>query len=118
MGIVDENGAMSEDFEVGGFDPSFIEDLRNLSGKEERVDDGGVRNRVKVEKYKVCELSMTDYIPCLDYVEEIKRLNSTEKGEKYERHCPGEGRSLNCLVPRPNGYKMRIPWPKSRDEVI
>ncbi|KAF3447052.1 hypothetical protein FNV43_RR12232 [Rhamnella rubrinervis] len=117
MGIVDENGAMSEDFEVGEFDPTFLEDLSNLSARGERVANGGGRDRIKVEKYKLCELSMTDYIPCLDNMEEIKRLNSTEKGEKYERHCPGEGRSLNCLVPRPHGYKLRIPWPKSRDEV-
>lgn len=119
MGIVDENGAMSEEFEVGEFDTNFIADLRNLSGREDRVDDGsGGRNRVKVEKYKVCEQSMTDYIPCLDNMEEIKRLNSTDRGEKYERHCPSQGKTLNCVVPRPNGYKIRIPWPKSRDEVI
>lgn len=119
MGIVDENGAMSEDFEVGEFDPSFIEDLRNLSRREEGVEDGGgSRNRVKVDKYKVCDRSLTDYIPCVDNLEEIKRLNSTERGEKYERHCPGQGKAFNCVVPRPNGYKIRIPWPTSRDEVI
>lgn len=121
MGIVDENGAMSENFEVGEFDPNFIEDLRNLSGREDRVADGSVvggGKRVKVEKYKVCEQSMTDYIPCLDNMEGIKRLNSTERGEKYERHCPGQDKTLNCVVPRPKGYKIRIPWPQSRDEVI
>ncbi|KAH7524571.1 hypothetical protein FEM48_Zijuj06G0133700 [Ziziphus jujuba var. spinosa] len=120
MGIVDENGAMSENFEVGEFDPNFIEDLRNLSGREDRVADGSVvggGKRVKVEKYKVCEQSMTDYIPCLDNMEGIKRLNSTERGEKYERHCPGQDKTLNCVVPRPKGYKIRIPWPQSRDEV-
>ncbi|CBI18957.3 unnamed protein product, partial [Vitis vinifera] len=60
---------------------------------------------------------MQDYIPCLDNVKEIARLNSTEKGEKYERHCPGKGEGLDCLVPMPQGYKPRIPWPASRDEV-
>lgn len=122
MGIVDENGSMSEQFEIGEFDPSLVEDLRNVSGGEERLDDGGGVGgggaRVKVDKFKVCDESMTDYIPCLDNVEEIDKLNSSERGEKYERHCPGQGKGLNCVVPRPKGYQIRIHWPQSRDEVI
>ncbi|KAK4384335.1 protein DETOXIFICATION 35 [Sesamum angolense] len=47
----------------------------------------------------------------------IKKLNSTEKGEKFERHCPEEGKGLNCLVPAPKGYRTPIPWPRSRDEI-
>ncbi|XP_009355827.2 probable methyltransferase PMT10 [Pyrus x bretschneideri] len=116
MGIVDENGAMSEEFKVGEFDPSLIEDLRNVSGGEEKLEDGG-GVRVRVGKYKLCNERMTDYIPCLDNVKEIKRWNSSERGEKYERHCPGQGKELNCVVPRPKGYQTRIPWPQSRDEV-
>ncbi|XP_050125432.1 probable methyltransferase PMT10 isoform X1 [Malus sylvestris] len=116
MGIVDENGAMSEEFKVGEFDPSLIEDLRNVSGGEEKLEDGG-GVRVRVGKYKACNERMTDYIPCLDNVKEIKRWNSSERGEKYERHCPGQGKELNCVVPRPKGYQTRIPWPQSRDKV-
>ncbi|XP_068333245.1 probable methyltransferase PMT10 [Pyrus communis] len=116
MGIVDENGAMSEEFKVGEFDPSLIEDLRNVSGGDEKLEDGG-GVRVRVGKYKLCNERMTDYIPCLDNVKEIKRWNSSERGEKYERHCPGQGKELNCVVPRPKGYQTRIPWPQSRDEV-
>ncbi|XP_062101043.1 probable methyltransferase PMT10 [Humulus lupulus] len=115
-GIVDENGAMSEEFEVGEFDPSLIEDLRNCSGGGERIDNG-VKEKVRVEKFKLCDQSMMDYIPCLDNVEEIKKLNSTQRGEKFERHCPGEGKALDCVVPRPKGYQNRIPWPQSRNEV-
>ncbi|KAF4346731.1 hypothetical protein CsatB_018634 [Cannabis sativa] len=115
-GIVDENGAMSEEFEVGEFDPNLIEDMRNSSGGDERIDDG-VKEKVRVEKFKVCDQSMVDYIPCLDNVEEIKKLNSTERGEKFERHCPGQDKALDCVVPRPKGYQNRIPWPQSRDEV-
>lgn len=67
---MDENGAMLEEFKIGEFDPSLVKDLRNMSGQEEKLDDdcsgGGVR--VKVEKYKVCDARMTDYIPCLDNV--------------------------------------------------
>lgn len=117
LGIVDENGAMSVEFEVGEVDLNSAEDLGNSSGEgEKEVGDGN--SMVKIEKFKLCEATMQDYIPCLDNVEAIGRLNSTERGEKYERHCPEKGKGLNCLVPAPNGYKPRIPWPASRDEVI
>ncbi|XP_050363018.1 probable methyltransferase PMT10 [Argentina anserina] len=119
MGIVDENGAMSEEFKVGEFDASLAEQLRNASGGVR--DGGGGGNggggRFKVEKYGVCDQKLTDYIPCLDNVEEIQKLSSTERGEKFERHCPGDGKRLSCLVPRPKGYQIRIPWPQSRDQV-
>lgn len=118
---------MSSEFEVGEYDPNLIEDLRNLSGGDERLDDGNggsgqveelKKKKVRVEKFKVCDQSMTDYIPCLDNAEEMKRTwKSTEKWSKYERHCPGEAKALNCVVPRPKDYKIRIPWPQSRDEV-
>ncbi|KAJ7965488.1 S-adenosyl-L-methionine-dependent methyltransferases superfamily protein [Quillaja saponaria] len=116
MGVVDENGAMSEDFKIGEFNSSLVDDLGNFSVKGE-VKDKKSGVRVRVEKYKVCEQSMSEYIPCLDNVEEIKKLNSIVRGEKYERHCPEEGKGLNCLVPWPKGYRSPIPWPKSRDEV-
>lgn len=117
MGVVDDNGVMSDDFKIGEFDASFIQDLGNLSEIQE-MKEGESDVRVRVERYKVCEPSMTDYIPCLDNKEAIKRLNSSERGEKYERHCPKEGKGLNCLVPMPKGYKSPVPWPKSRDEVL
>ncbi|RVW51169.1 putative methyltransferase PMT12 [Vitis vinifera] len=116
IGIVDEDGAMSVEFEVGEFDPHSVEDLGNSDGEEEKKV-GNRDSTVKIENFRVCEASMQDYIPCLDNVEEIARLNSTERGEKYERHCPGKGEGLDCLVPMPQGYKPRIPWPASRDEV-
>ncbi|XP_034675622.1 probable methyltransferase PMT10 [Vitis riparia] len=116
IGIVDEDGAMSVEFEVGEFDPHSVEDLGKSDGEEEKKV-GNRDSTVKIENFRVCEASMQDYIPCLDNVEEIARLNSTERGEKYERHCPGKGEGLDCLVPMPQGYKPRIPWPASRDEV-
>ncbi|KAI3464576.1 hypothetical protein Pfo_021239 [Paulownia fortunei] len=118
-GIINEMGIMTDDFIVGEFDERLIEsvvvNLNSSNEKEKRVSD--VRKVVKVEKFRVCDESMSDYIPCLDNVEAISRFNSTEKGEKYERHCPENGRVLDCLVPRPKGYKLHIPWPQSRDEV-
>ncbi|KAF7829791.1 putative methyltransferase PMT10 [Senna tora] len=116
MGVVDENGVMSDDFKIGEFDASLIQDLRNFSQIQE-VEEEGSDVRVRIKRYKACDPSMTDYIPSLDNKEVLQRLNSSGRGEKYERHCPEEGKGLNCLVPMPKGYKTPIPWPKSRDEV-
>lgn len=120
FGIVDENGIMSENFEeVGEFDSNVVVD--NWGGENEteveQKDESGYR-RTNVQKFGLCPTSMSEYIPCLDNVQAIKRLKSTERGEKFERHCPEPGRGMNCLVPAPKNYKTPIPWPKSRDEVI
>ncbi|XP_042482706.1 probable methyltransferase PMT11 [Macadamia integrifolia] len=118
LGIVDENGTMSEEFEVGEFDPDLIEKWGNLSDQVEKgIENVSVSSDLKVKRYELCPDSMREYIPCLDNVEEIRKLNSTERGEKYERHCPGEGKGLNCLIPAPENYRPPILWPKSRDVV-
>nr|GEY05366.1 probable methyltransferase PMT11 [Tanacetum cinerariifolium] len=89
---------------------------------ETRVVEGGSvggrgKVRVGVGKFEMCPESMREYIPCLDNVDAIKALVSTEKGERFERHCPEKDKGLSCLVPAPKGYKAPIPWPASRDEV-
>nr|XP_016438621.1 PREDICTED: probable methyltransferase PMT10 [Nicotiana tabacum] len=120
-GIIDENGAMTNDFVVGEFDEELIDSVVNgkVNGTDEPLESdenrGGLRG--KIGKFKVCDESMRDYIPCLDNVEESSRVNLSERGENLERHCPTKGKGLDCLVPRPKDYKLRIPWPKSRDEV-
>jgi hypothetical protein len=119
MGIVDETGAMSLEFEVGDIDESWMEEEeKSRGGREEKVEKEKSGARVKVGKYKVCEKSMSQYIPCIDNVEEIRRLNLSASVERYERHCPQQGKGLACVVPRPEGYRVKIPWPKSRDEVV
>ncbi|KAF8396819.1 hypothetical protein HHK36_018452 [Tetracentron sinense] len=114
-GIVDENGTMTDDFEVGELDPDISENWGDGSETEEKEKSGN--SRVRVSRFAFCPESMREYIPCLDNVEAIRKLRSTKKGEKYERHCPSDGQSLNCLVPAPKDYRSPIPWPKSRDEV-
>ncbi|XWS15184.1 hypothetical protein CRYUN_Cryun35bG0072600 [Craigia yunnanensis] len=124
-GIIDETGAMSDEFFIGELDSNstiaFTEfSDGNEEGREEEVEkknksDGEVR--VRFEKYKVCKESKVDYIPCLDNEEATKPFNESEKREKYERHCPGKDKLLDCVVPRPEGYQRSIPWPQSRDEV-
>ncbi|KAF5467895.1 hypothetical protein F2P56_012103 [Juglans regia] len=119
MGIVDETGVMSLDFEVGAIDESVTEEeLRSTSGgREEEAEKGGGGGSFKVEKYEVCEQSMSEYVPCMDNVDVNRRLKLSDSVEKYERHCPEERKGLGCLVPRPKGYQVKIPWPRSRDEV-
>ncbi|CAI9774006.1 unnamed protein product [Fraxinus pennsylvanica] len=118
MGVVDENGVMAEDFEVGEFDTVVVENWGKANDTADLESDGkGGKVRVRVNKFPLCPESMREYIPCLDNKDAIKKLKSTEKGEKFERHCPEKGKELNCLVPSPKGYQTPIPWPQSRDEV-
>ncbi|EOY18096.1 S-adenosyl-L-methionine-dependent methyltransferases superfamily protein isoform 6 [Theobroma cacao] len=116
-GIVDENGTMSDEFEIGEFDPDLVENWGNGTEIEAETEKEDVRVTFRVKKFGLCKENMREYIPCLDNVEAIRRLKSTERGERFERHCPEKGKGLNCLVPAPKGYKPPIPWPRSRDEV-
>lgn len=113
FGIIDSDGRMSDDFEVGEFDPEVVDSWGNAT----LVESGKKDVKVRVKRFELCPESMREYIPCLDNVEAIKQLKSTERGEKFERHCPEEGKGLNCLVPPPKGYRQPVPWPRSRDEV-
>ncbi|KAG8380744.1 hypothetical protein BUALT_Bualt06G0047900 [Buddleja alternifolia] len=119
MGMLDEDGRMTDDFEVGEYeyDPKLVDNWAevNVSDAATRRDNG-VR-RIRVNKFPICPESMREYIPCLDNQEAILKLNSTGKGEKFERHCPEKGKKLNCVIPAPKGYRSPIPWPRSRDEV-
>ncbi|RZC78479.1 hypothetical protein C5167_002655 [Papaver somniferum] len=116
FGVIDENGVMAEDFEVGDFDPDLVDKFRNLNMSIVKPDDVSAA-AVEIDKFSLCSEDMREYIPCLDNVEELKKLDSTVRGEKFERHCPGKGSGLDCLIPPPKDYKTPIPWPRSRDEV-
>lgn len=117
-GIVNEMGIMTDDFVVGEFDESLIQSVvLNVNGSGDGMgktesDDIKV---IKVEKFKACDEGMVDFVPCMDNVERFPEFNSSENNGK--RHCPERSKGLDCLVPRPKGYKSHISWPKSRDEV-
>lgn len=102
---------MSDEFLVGDLDPGMNET------QVENEGDGDSGSGFVIKKFGLCPREMSEYIPCLDNEDAIRKLRSTEKGERFERHCPEQGRGLNCLVPAPNGYRTPIPWPRSRDEV-
>ncbi|KAG5052986.1 hypothetical protein JHK87_005184 [Glycine soja] len=113
FGILNDNGTMSDDFEIGHFEEGVPEDW----GNDTVVEDSVSSPRIAVSKFGICPRSMSEHIPCLDNADAIRKLKSTQRGENFERHCPEQGKRLNCLVPRPKGYRPPIPWPRSRDEV-
>ncbi|XP_057521826.1 probable methyltransferase PMT21 isoform X2 [Amaranthus tricolor] len=61
-----------------------------------------------------CGVDYQDYTPCTD----------PRRWKKYgyqrltflERHCPPIFERKECLVPPPEGYKLPIRWPKSKNE--
>ncbi|PKA63968.1 putative methyltransferase PMT11 [Apostasia shenzhenica] len=117
VGIVDENGTMREDFGAGPLGQDLAEEEPPVAAGNKTEVEGMTGVRVRIEKFRLCPESMKEYIPCLDNEDEIRKLSSTERGERFERHCPDMGKRLNCLVPAPKKYKKPIPWPRSRDEV-
>ncbi|XP_064966307.1 probable methyltransferase PMT11 [Musa acuminata AAA Group] len=117
IGVVDDEGNMRDDFDVGALDSEVVDVFDEVNGTSKDSEGEDTRVRVGINKFKVCPSSMSEYIPCLDNAEAIERLQSTIRGEKFERHCPEQSKGLNCLVQAPKDYKTPIPWPRSRDEV-
>ncbi|PNT73189.1 hypothetical protein BRADI_2g54840v3 [Brachypodium distachyon] len=117
LGIVGDDGAMRDDFDIGAAANDTDLATDEDAGQEASDAGAGGGNRAQVGKFPVCPETMREYIPCLDNDDEIRRLPSTNRGERFERHCPAKDKALSCLVPAPKGYKAPIPWPRSRDEV-
>ena len=85
------------------------EDQGLLPQKEEDFDDVNI-------DWELCKgVVAVDYIPCLDNMKAIKALRTRRHMEHRERHCPDS--KPHCLLPLPKGYKVHVPWPKSRDMV-
>ncbi|KAI3853834.1 hypothetical protein MKW92_010937, partial [Papaver armeniacum] len=106
---------MNEDFKVGEIDLEFVDNWEDDNQTVSEYEEGE-KPRVTIKKFQLCPISMKEYIPCLDNVDEIQKLTSAVKGEMYERHYPDSDPQLNCLVPAHVDYKTSIPWPKSRGE--
>lgn len=67
-------------------------------------------------RWKLCKVTAgPDYIPCLDNLQAIKKLPSAGHYEHRERHCPDE--APTCLVPLPEGYRIPVKWPQSREKI-
>ncbi|RDX71543.1 putative methyltransferase PMT26, partial [Mucuna pruriens] len=66
--------------------------------------------------WKLCNTTTgSEYIPCLDNWQAIRKLKSIRHYEHRERHCPDE--AITCLVSLPEGYRSPIKWPKSREMI-
>ncbi|KAI8001226.1 Calcineurin B-like protein 2 [Camellia lanceoleosa] len=98
---------MADDFEVGDVNPGVVDNWGS-DIEAEVVKDGNGGSWVVVKKFGLCTESMREYILCLDNTEAIRSLNSTEKGERFERHCPEEGKGLHSLVPAPKNLVVRL----------
>lgn len=102
---LDNNPSPSTSYSIPPTSPSPPYDL---SDQDSQVD-------LRV-KWGLCKGSVAvDVIPCLDNFKAIKALQSRRHMEHRERHCPIP--ALRCLPPIPRGYKVPVPWPKSRDMV-
>ncbi|KAG0453883.1 hypothetical protein HPP92_025187 [Vanilla planifolia] len=89
--------------------------VQSRSDAESQISSGNAANLVGYE-WELCNTTAgTDYIPCLDNMKAIKKLNSFKHYRHRERHCPEN--APTCLVPLPEGYKRSIAWPKSRDKI-
>ncbi|KAH8496843.1 hypothetical protein H0E87_019544 [Populus deltoides] len=100
-------------------DSNSSNDYENNNTTITNIDDNDHNNLLIVDlkiKWVACKGPVAvDYIPCLDNSQAIKELKSRRHMEHRERHCPQP--SPRCLVPLPNGYKVPVPWPKSRDMI-
>ncbi|XP_042512790.1 probable methyltransferase PMT23 [Macadamia integrifolia] len=82
----------------------------------DRTSDGD--RGLSLMTWELCKIKgsiAVDYIPCLDNMKAIKALKSRRHMEHRERHCPDP--SPRCLLPLPQGYKIPVPWPRSRDMI-
>ncbi|XP_073131805.1 probable methyltransferase PMT20 [Henckelia pumila] len=70
--------------------------------------------QIKAVTFPECGLEFQDYTPCTD----PKRWKkySLHRLSFLERHCPPVFEKKECIIPPPDGYKLPIRWPKSRDE--
>lgn len=70
--------------------------------------------QVSSTSFPECDAQFQDYTPCTD----PKRWQkySKQRLSFFERHCPPVHERKLCLIPPPNGYKVPIRWPQSKDE--
>ncbi|XP_058771280.1 probable methyltransferase PMT27 [Vicia villosa] len=87
----------------------------NESGGSSSTSSSVVDQEGKDFKWTICNVtSGADYIPCLDN-EKYLKTSHRKHFEHRERHCPED--APTCLVSLPQGYKIHVPWPGSRDKI-
>ncbi|KAH9312877.1 hypothetical protein KI387_027912, partial [Taxus chinensis] len=112
----------------GEEDENQVNNFNILNNGDEKSGEAGIgggevfseeRNDTIPKTFPVCDSKLSELIPCLDrnLIYQLKMKLDLGLMEHYERHCPPQERRYNCLIPPPQGYKVPIPWPASRDEV-
>ncbi|KAI4337885.1 hypothetical protein L6164_016251 [Bauhinia variegata] len=95
----------------GTWSTQVVESRFEKESQQSSINDG-------ISKYdwKLCNTTAgPEYIPCLDNWKAIRKLPSIKHYQHRERHCPDE--PPICLVPLPEGYRIPIKWPKSREKI-
>ncbi|KAL1834359.1 hypothetical protein ACET3Z_004010 [Daucus carota] len=73
-----------------------------------------VSMQVKSVSFPDCGVDYQDYTPCTD--PKRWRKYGVHRLTFMERHCPPLFERKECLVPPPDGYKVPIKWPTSKNE--
>ncbi|KVI08796.1 putative S-adenosyl-L-methionine-dependent methyltransferase, partial [Cynara cardunculus var. scolymus] len=85
--------------------------------KERRQGRNNVAGLAADHKWELCNVTTgTEYIPCLDNENAIRKLASKSHFEHRERHCPEEGPM--CLVPIPEDIEGHQNWMRVNGEFL
>ncbi|KAH7443577.1 hypothetical protein KP509_02G040600 [Ceratopteris richardii] len=105
----------SVSFYLGGiFCSSKDAELLESSIQEADLKVAGCPSQTRVTDFKECNITFQDLTPCMD----PRRWRKYDKNRMAfrERHCPPSSERMECLIPPPEGYKIPVRWPRSRDE--
>uniref|UniRef100_A0A1D1XFF8 Methyltransferase n=1 Tax=Anthurium amnicola TaxID=1678845 RepID=A0A1D1XFF8_9ARAE len=91
--------------------PATTNATLDFAAHHEKDDDGAAAGAGGGD-YPACGAEYSEYTPCEDAKRSLRFPR--ERLVYRERHCPGRGELLRCLVPAPHGYRNPFPWPASR----
>ncbi|KAJ0483329.1 putative S-adenosyl-L-methionine-dependent methyltransferase [Helianthus annuus] len=87
------------------------DDESDLGSKQDEFKFGlDDEDGIVPKSFPVCDDRYSELIPCLDrhLIYQMRLKLDLSLMEHYERHCPLPERRFNCLIPPPNGYKVRF----------
>lgn len=102
-------------FYLGGIFCSTKDELLLQSGSDGAdLKVSGCQLQRKITNFNECSIAFQDLTPCMDPVR--WRKYDRHRMAFRERHCPPPSERMECLIPPPEGYKVPVRWPRSRDE--
>ncbi|MCO5586645.1 hypothetical protein L7F22_040586 [Adiantum nelumboides] len=102
-------------FYLGGIYGSDKDELLvqpSFNGADLKVSD--CQSQSKITNFKECNITFQDLTPCMD-PGRWKKYDRHRMAFR-ERHCPPPSERIECLIPPPEGYKIPVRWPRSKDE--